>query len=183
MTPTSRNSALLFTQFNDKYSYEFNNETYLKAPSDVYFGGKNFTITVWIYPQQITYWERIIDFGLGSANNNLIFAVSSGTSGKPALVIYINNTSSARCVSSKTINLNEWTHLAAVQSTNNVKLYMNLTMVGNCTSTSPLNVTRRMNLIGKSNWPDDPTIAQMFMLRIYNRSLNLNELHTDFILT
>jgi hypothetical protein len=34
-----------------------------KVPSGIYFDSPEFTISVWVFPQQVGYWSRIIDFG------------------------------------------------------------------------------------------------------------------------
>jgi hypothetical protein len=57
----SANSAIYF------------NQGYLQAPSGVYFSG-DFTVTAWIYLKSYKSSSRLIDFGNGVANNNILVA-------------------------------------------------------------------------------------------------------------
>ncbi|MCL4499793.1 MAG: prepilin-type N-terminal cleavage/methylation domain-containing protein, partial [Chloroflexi bacterium] len=54
--------------------------SYVSLPSGAYFSGP-FTITSWVYVRSYNSWSRLLDFGNGSASDNVLFAVSQGTSG------------------------------------------------------------------------------------------------------
>ena len=53
------------------------NGGWTQVPSGVYFDTPEFTISVWIYPLQVSDWSRIIDFGNGQFSNTIIVAISS----------------------------------------------------------------------------------------------------------
>ena len=49
------------------------NGRWTQVPSGVYFDSPEFTISVWVYPQQVGSHARIIDFGNGQASDNILF--------------------------------------------------------------------------------------------------------------
>ena len=54
---------------------------YAQAPSGIYFNGP-FTITAWIKINKFTANAKLIDFGNGQANNNIVISVSAGFTGE-----------------------------------------------------------------------------------------------------
>jgi hypothetical protein len=68
------------------------NGGWAQIPSGIYFNSPEFTISVWVYPQQIGVWSRVIDMGNGintdsifisfdscSSNGILMFSLSTST--------------------------------------------------------------------------------------------------------
>ena len=164
------------------YSGYVNSTGYFSAPSDSYFGG-DLTITAFVYVQTIQYWGRLIDFGIGSGTDNILFALSFGSSGQPILQIYSNTNYDGNNVYSPTAIPNtQWTHLAVILKGTNSSIYLNCTYT--CSKNSnyvPRNVVRVNNYIGKSNWGGDSNADARFRnLRIYNRALSQSELKADF---
>src|SRR4051812_32704059 len=49
-----------------------------------WFSG-NFTIEGWVYVRSYNNWSRLVDFGSGPNAQEVYLALSSGTSGKPAM--------------------------------------------------------------------------------------------------
>ncbi len=139
-------------------------QNYASLPAATYFSG-NFTIECWVYPTAHTNWSRIIDFGNGAGSNNVLFATSYGTSGKPGFYV-----GGAQFEASSQIPLNQWTHLAATLSGSVATIYINGIASGTANFPTPANVTRNNNYIGRSNWGwGDPAPSATFDdLRIWS---------------
>ena len=75
-------SSYSFTtdRFGTPNSAIYFNQGYLQAPPGNYFLSGNFTVTAWIYLKSIQSWSRIIDFGDGEKNDNVIFGWYDNTS-------------------------------------------------------------------------------------------------------
>lgn len=53
---------------------------YLKVPSGVYFYG-DFSIMGWVKAYTLAQLARLIDFGNGASNDNIVFSISQTTNG------------------------------------------------------------------------------------------------------
>lgn len=145
---------------------------YLTLPSDVYFNG-DFTIECWVYPTAFTNWSRIIDFGNGAGNNNVLLGYTVGTSGSPGL--YIGGT---QIQATSSIPLNQWSHIAATLVGTTGTIYINGVAAGTGNFPVPANVTRNLNFVGRSNWgTGDPDASAIFDdLRIWNVARSASEI-------
>jgi hypothetical protein len=155
---------------------------YYLAPPDVYFNG-DFTITAFVNVIITTNWGRIIDFGNGQGNDNIILSLSSGATGQPILEAFESNFYDGFYQSSSvSLSTSSWTHVAGILKGTNSSLYLNCTLTNTKSITaSPQNVVRTNNYIGRSNWASDSYANAKFRnLRIYNRALCQSELRTDF---
>ena len=138
-------------------------DDYATLPPAVYFSG-DFTIECWVYPKSFGNWSRIIDFGNGAGNNNVLLAYTYGSSGAPGFYV-----GGAQFAASQTIALNQWTHIAATLNGTTATIYINGVSSGTATFPVPANVTRNFCYIGKSNWNGDPNANAIFdELRIWN---------------
>lgn len=143
---------------------------YMSLPAAVYFNDNTFTIEAWVYVRSHANYARILDFGNGSGNNNIVFTLSAGTDGKPGLTLVNGSGTSEYIGSSTALTLNTWTHVAAVLNGTTGKIYINGVEKGSGTFTlTPANVTRTLNYIGKSNWAgNDYANAQFDEIRLWN---------------
>ena len=139
-------------------------QNYASLPAATYFSG-DFTIECWVNPSAYTNWSRIIDFGNGAGNNNVLFATSNGPSGQPGFYV-----GGAAFQADAQIPLNQWTHLAATLSGTTATIYINGIASGTANFPVPANVTRNKNYIGRSNWGwGDPAPSASFDdLRIWS---------------
>ena len=139
-------------------------QNYATLPAATYFSG-DFTIECWVKPTSHTNWSRIIDFGNGAGNNNVLFATSYGTSGKPGFYV-----GGAQYSANDQIPLNQWTHLAATLSGSTATIYINGVASGTANFPVPANVVRNSNFIGRSNWGwgDPAPSASIDELRIWS---------------
>lgn len=150
---------------------------YIDLPDGVYFNGSSFTVEAWVFPRSFNSWSRIFDFANGSGNNNVLLALSNGTSGVPLLDIY-NGTSAQALSATQAIQLNTWTHVAVVFNAGTATIYFNGTAVGSGPVLTPTNIVRTNNYIGKSNWPDADANMIVDEFRIWNAAVSPANLNT-----
>ena len=133
------------------------NSKYISVPANTWFSSGQFTIEAWVYVSSYTSWSRILDFSSGGqSNNNIVFAISDGTTGRPVLQIF-NGSNPGNLLVGPVIPQSTWTHIAVTVDTGgNYKMFINgellavlfsqlLPFAGNFVS----------NYIGRSNWPQD----------------------------
>ena len=113
-----------------------------------------FTIEGWVYSTSVTSWCRLMDFGNGANQQNVLFALSAGTNGVPIFQAYQTTSTTLSVSFASSLPLNVWVHLAASFSGSAVSLYMNGVASGSGSGTVP-NSTRSMNYVGHSEWSAD----------------------------
>ncbi|HRE73842.1 MAG TPA: lectin-like protein [Flavobacteriales bacterium] len=151
---------------------------HITVPSGAWFDGGPFTVSAWVRKSSNNNFSRLLDFGNGQANNNVVLAISSGTSGRPLAQFYQGTTGGAQVSSPVTVlTNNEWELLTYTYENNAGRIYIDGILVGQGTQTAPINVVRAINYIGRSNWASDGYANARFDdFRIYNRVLSLNEI-------
>jgi hypothetical protein len=95
-------------------------------------GSADFTIETWVYPTSFADWKGIIGYGPTNPTHLVLRLNASGN------VQYWLNSPSNIVTSNVALSLNTWSHVALVRSgsaSNNVKLYVNGSLVGQSTST------------------------------------------------
>ena len=117
------------------------------------------TIEAWAKPQYLGNNGRIIDLGNGAASDNIILA-RDGKSNDLVFAIFRGTTMVSLARATGVLQMDVWQHFAVtVTPAGAVTIYKNGTAVGSTVSQLPLNVTRRSNLVGFSNWPGDEGFA------------------------
>jgi hypothetical protein len=119
---------------------------YATLSSGVYFNG-DFTIECWVYPTAYSRWSRVIDFGNGANNNNVLLTIANGNSQRP--VIYV---AGSEITAQDPIPLNQWTHIAATLNGTSGIIYINGVASASGSLPVPANVVRNNSYIGRSNW-------------------------------
>jgi hypothetical protein len=129
-----------------------------EIPQGIYFNTPEFTISVWILPQEIGLgFVRILDFGNGPSSDNIILALTTGNSlSPPYLGIYSNSSDIIKAYSSLNLTECQWQFLAATFNGANARVYLNGELIADqfhpfCLSS----LSRNSCYIGKSNWPVD----------------------------
>jgi hypothetical protein len=152
---------------------------HITLPAGVYFNGSDFTVNTWVRKVSNNSWSRIFDFGNGNANNNVLLALSNGTTGRPACEIYAANVSAGQVGSpSATVQNNQWQLLTYTWSANNARIFINGQMVAQGVQGSPVDIIRTINYIGRSNWANDAYLnARLDDFRLYNRVLSKSEIN------
>ena len=156
------------------------NGGYTYVPVGVYFDAPEFTISVWIYSQSVGIWSRVIDFGSGSPNNNIVLSQDSSSNLCPTFLIFrgTNSISIPIAQFSTALVLNQWQFLTATFNGTFMSVYINGILKINLFYVYTLpKFTRTNNFIGKSNWVGDGySSSYLDDLRFYNKSLTLTEI-------
>ena len=150
-------------RFGKANSAVFFNSGYSQLPSDVYFS-ESFSISAWVNVRRVENHARVIDCGIyeNQHTDNVILALSHGTSAIPYFDLISNNYQSGHVVSSHPYTVNSWIHLALGFSLE-AELYMNGQLVASKRITHPpRSITRTSCYIGKSNWHEDHNAVAYF---------------------
>ena len=154
------------------------NGGWTQVPSEIYFNTPEFTISVWVYPQQVGYHARVIDFGNGQSDN-VILKLDSSSDNKPSFKICIGSTNSTQVVSNQSLVQNQWQLLTATFNSTTMSIYLNETLEKslNFVFTMPQSLVRANNYIGKSNSPSDNySWSILDDLRFYNKCLGQSDI-------
>jgi hypothetical protein len=163
---------------------------YAQCVPNVYFDGNSFTIQSWVYVTAVLNWNRIIDFGNGAGSNNILLSNTYGGTGKPG--IYIEGTQfQSTYPGASTVLLNAWHQICATFTRNTsgntsqgiAKIYIDGVAHGSGTTSIPVNITRTLCYIGKSNWgnPPDPNMqGGIGAIQIYNGALTDAEMLSNY---
>ena len=183
-TETGGTNAVLCSEDIDKGIFTNGNESaidldgandHLRLSRDV-FNENGFTIEAWVKVRSHNNWSRLFDFGNGPGADNVLFALSKGTSGKPYFSIRKGeNSYSAQAPNA--IPLNEWVHLAFTVNESNFSLmYINGQFVAGGYFPFPENVEREFAYIGRSNWSNDK-FANVIIdeFRVYNYAKEMSD--------
>ena len=153
----AQGNATYFTvnRFGNPNSSLALNGGWTQVPPGIYFDTPEFTISVWVYPQQVGYNSKIIDFSnsLGTTPlDNIILRLDSGINNMPALNLVIGTQNSiGECISNKALLNATWQFLAATFNERMESLYINGALVCNKSINYTLpKLTRSNNYIGKS---------------------------------
>ena len=125
-------------------------------------------------------FERIIDFGQGSQDDNFVLARRSTTD--TLTFVIVNGTSTVLSADlNNGISNNEWGFYGFKADGATYKIF-NATMSVTASSTVlPTNVTRNLNYIGESNWVADSFFERYIgVVAIYNRALSDSEIDTFY---
>ena len=150
---------------------------YQQLPTGVYFNS-SFSITVWVYPNNVQNMARIIDCGNGPASNNVILILSEGTSNRPVLHVYLQDILSFFMISNIILPQNTWSFLAVTFNGSSGYMYINGNQVAqkntkNSILNLPLNVERSKCYVGRSNWnADGRSQSSISELAFYNQDLS-----------
>ena len=163
------------------------NANYAQCVPNVYFSGGSFTIQSWVYVTAVGNWNRIIDFGRGAGSNNILLSNTYGTTGKPGLYVEGSQFQST-LPGSSTVLLNAWHQVCATfQYTSGANgiatIYVDGVAQGTGTVPKPVNITRTLCYIGKSNWgnPPDPNMqGGIGAIQIYDGYLTASEMLSNY---
>ncbi|MFZ4773744.1 MAG: LamG-like jellyroll fold domain-containing protein [Terrimicrobiaceae bacterium] len=152
-------------------------DDFAQAPSGEYFTG-DFTVMAWVYVRNFNSWSRLIDFGNGPNSDNILFAISNGTTGQPNLHVF-NGGSNSNFTAPSPISLNQWVHLAATLQGTSAKIYVNGALVASANLNTPRNIVRNRCYIGRSNWGESLANAFMSDLSIWSVARSIDDIQAD----
>ena len=121
-------------------------------------------------------WERILDFGLGDASNNILLA-RAGTTNNLIFQLYGNGSIYFTKSLTNAITNNNWGFYGARLDGSEYKIFNQSSSVTGSDSSLPTNVSRTINYIGRSNWGVDSYFeSKIGVVAVYNRALNDSEI-------
>src|SRR6185312_11444004 len=156
---------------NKCYSFA-GTSTYIQCPPAVYFTGGGFTISGWVNVTNLENWSRMMDFGNGAGADNVLVALTDGTSNRPVLSTGPNFTTN------QVLDYNTWVQVLFTYNANTgyAVCYYNGVAIDSTTLSAPNNVIRNNAYIGLSNWGGDGGVfGSMDDIRIYDRNLSSAE--------
>ena len=113
---------------------------YYEVPAGVYFKG-DLTISFWIKIRTQVTWAKIVDFGNGAGEENVLISASYQGGGCPAPQVF-NVNSNQRVISSRSLIIGAWTHLVYTLNGTLGSVYMNGTLTAQNSIYVPNNVKR-----------------------------------------
>jgi hypothetical protein len=144
---------------------------FVQLPGGTWFGN-TYTVESWVYLRSYANWSRLFDFGNGEGVDNILGAISEGTSGKPRLNSYVGGTLGGGIVSPEALPLNTWTHLAFTREASGTgRIFINGVEKVSGPLGAASTAVRTRNYIGRSNWAvDSYTDGMIADFRIWNVS-------------
>jgi hypothetical protein len=149
---------------------------YVSLPTGIVSALTDFSISAWVYQSVAGQGHRLFDFGTGTTVNMFIttdgdvlrYAVTTG-----------GHSAEEDLLTSGTLPINLWQHLAVTQAAATATLYLNGAVVAQDEATtlhpSSLGVTTQ-NWIGRSQYADNPYLTgEVDEFRIYKRALSAAE--------
>ena len=118
------------------------------------FNNTDFTISAWANIDAFKSWARIVDFGKGQDDNNILIATPPSSMN----LIYDvrRGTSSDGITASNVSQTGQWAYFTVVhESSGTATIYKNGTSITSDTVHTSLNESRASNYIGRSNWASD----------------------------
>ena len=186
------NTSFVEDRFGNENSALALNGGWTQVPPGVYFNTPGFTISVWVLPQMVGKWSRVIDFGNGAPSDNVVLTLNSGSTNEIPILAVDIGTIYGKVYSSQSLTQNSWQHIAASFDGIKMKIYINGTLMSETDypvkgSLMPTSLNRTYCYVGKSNWANNG-FSSSFLddLRFYNKSLSqseINELMNDLSLS
>ncbi|NEQ73034.1 MAG: hypothetical protein F6K23_08060, partial [Okeania sp. SIO2C9] len=152
-------------------------DDYIQMPEMNIDYSQGLTVEAWVHYSSFKSWSRIIDFGNGQTQDNILFT-NEGTTKNLLLDVYQGATQN-RIKADGKLELNQWLYLTVtVDGSGSGKIYKNGEEVQSGLVHLPNNLNRTKNYIGKSNWSADAYFhGKMSNLRLYNRALSPEEIN------
>jgi fibronectin type 3 domain-containing protein len=175
---TVNNPAWITGKLNNALSFSQASSQYATLPSGIVNDLTTATLMTWVYVNTQSTWQRIFDFGTGTANNMCLTTQYDGT-GRLRFGIRTPSVSEEQINSSVALPAGTWAHVAVVLNGGTGTLYINGTQVGQNTAMtlkpSSLGNTT-LNYLGKSQWNDPYLNGALDDFRIYSRAMTASEI-------
>jgi hypothetical protein len=179
LTDLPDNGQLILNNSTGKALSFDGSSDYVNLPASAIGGA--ITVEAWVYAKDShRYWQRIIDFGNGRINNNIVLGWY-GSSGQMFMENY-QGSSTIKLITNEIFPENKWTHVAAVTDSNgNACIYWNGQIKASGNIYPVVNTIRYNQYIGKSNWvPPDADFYGLFdEVQIWNKARTQAEIQAD----
>ncbi len=131
------------------------------------------TFATWVNWDGGNQWQRIFDFGNGTADN-LFLTPRSGGSNTLRFSISIGGVTQS--VETTQLAIGQWVHVAVTLGANTGRIYVNGALAGTAAITfKPTDFEPANNFLGKSQWPDPLFNGRLDEFQIFNRALTTAE--------
>jgi autotransporter-associated beta strand protein len=152
--------------------------SYVVLPNGTMSTLTNFTISSWVKLDEKRTWERVFDFGSGTAT--YMFLTTTHNGGGVRYEIRLNNGTAQQINAAYSVPVNVWVHVAVTLNGSTGILYINGQEAGRNTAMT-INPSRLGNTtqtwIGRSQWSADPYLrGTIDDFRIHSRALNAQEI-------
>ncbi len=168
--------------FESYIEFEEDGMDYIFAPEGMLDGFTDeLTVSIWINVSKCLPWQRIIDFGQGSAYITLALW-PEGEGGRVSALFATDGSETQVNLYKEglqTIELNKWHHVALSIENRIMSLYVDGVNIVSGDVPSDLTIFEGSleHMIGKSRYAQDPLFeGAMDEIRIYKRALNIDEI-------
>ncbi len=169
------------TNATTDYALDLDGEMDFVDLEDAVYFNNDFTFEAWIKKESDNNWSRIFDIGNGAGKDNIIVALSKGTTGRIHVSVRRNN-SERHMTLNDTLPPNEWVHFALSLDGIIGRLYINGEMEKIGPLLAPDSVVREKAYIGKSNWNNDGYAdLKIDEFRIYSEKRSDEEIKADML--
>ncbi|MFM6373480.1 MAG: LamG-like jellyroll fold domain-containing protein [Microcystis panniformis] len=151
----------------------------VSLPEINYDLSKGMSFEAWVWYDSFQSWSRIIDFGNGAGNENIMLA-NDGSSNTLHFGVFRQSTQqSVRATGA--LETKKWIHLAAtIDASGMATLYKNGERIQTGGVHLPNNLRRTINYIGRSNWSSDRFFhGQITDVRIWNTARTQAEIKAN----
>ncbi|RYD18259.1 MAG: hypothetical protein EOP88_23205, partial [Verrucomicrobiaceae bacterium] len=144
-------------------------DDFVTFPPDI-ASSTDITLAAWVNWDGGAAWQRVFDFGSGTAENIFLTPSSGGT---PRTLFAIKNGGAEQGLDGPPLTIGQWTHVAVTLEGNTGKLFINGAVVDTDTITiNPSDIRAASNYLGKSQWPDPLFNGRIDEFHIYNQALS-----------
>ena len=148
---------------------------YVDMPDESWNFSNGITISGTMDWGNSTSYERMMDFGLGAGNTNLV-VYRLNTGNDIGFMYYKADGSNPYCVINNGIAAGMNNYTVTADGTN-IVWYRNGTNIGSCAASGfPSSATRTINYIGRSNWADPYLEGSIRGIALWNRVLSTSEI-------
>ncbi|CAF1083883.1 unnamed protein product, partial [Brachionus calyciflorus] len=154
---------------------------YYNLPPRNYFDGE-FTLMAWTRLTKTAHFQRFIECGIDRFKA-VIASLSDGYSNRPHYTIFYGNSeSSLRVISANPLEIGVWYHLTFTFKNKIGYYYRNGVMDKFGELEYPINITRTVCFLGRSQYPEsDPDASADFDdIKIFNKALNEDEILKEY---
>ncbi len=158
------------------------NGGYTNIPAGTYPNAPQFTITVWVLPQNVTLnFARLLEFSNGCHNNSLSLMIAqSSTQWCPKVEMYkINGSSQYQMTSSLNITSGLWQHMAITFNGSKMSFYLNAILLQSVAISyvMPTDVKTTNFIGGTACGSAGYSTSLIDDVRLYSSSLNQSEIN------
>jgi len=155
-------------------------DQYAQLPAGV-IDYEDLTISLWVRPNNVFTWSRILDFGAGTTDYLFITPNNGGNALRFAIR---DDNGTEQMLTGPAVPVGQWSHIAFTLTGTTGRLYYNGELVAANTSMSfnPIDLAAAVNYLGKSQYTTDPDFDGLIDdLKIYNYARSTVEIAQEYL--